>query len=496
MARLPRGFSRGELLPDAVTLPFWLAASLVALAGIAIVDRLLTPSVRWFLRRRVERVLDEVHTRLQIRIQPFKLSRRQTLIERLIHDPEIAAVAESFAGEHRLPRRQVADRVERYAREIVPAFNAYVYFRVGYWLSRRIARALYRVRLGAIDDRALAAVPPDSTVVFAMNHRSNMDYILVSYLVAERTALSYAVGEWARIWPLESLLRSMGAYFVRRRSRDALYRRVLRRYVEIATRQGVTQALFPEGGLSRDGLLQPPKLGLLDYMMSRFDPHGPRDIVVVPVGINYDRVLEDRTLLLDLEPVARRRHALGGTLAFLWRNLRLRARGRWHRFGYACVGFGRPVSMRAWLAERDLDFRRLERGERFTRLAELAGELMTEVGRAIPALPVALVATVLLRRPQLALSPLEIKVEVHRLMQQIEAAGGRVYVPRENREYALEVGLRMLKLRRLVEETAEGLLRPRREDDRLLRYYANSVAHLEAGRGEGSGQPAAGRQSR
>ncbi len=103
---------------------------------------------------------------------------------------------------------------------------------------------------------------------------------------------------------------------------------------------------------------------------------------------------------------------------------------------------------------------------------------MAEVGRAVPALPVALVATVLLRRPEQALSELEIKAAVLRLMHEVEAAGGRVYVPRENREYAMQVGLRMLKLRRLVEETADGLLRPRREETALLRYYANSVSHL------------------
>ena len=39
-------------MPDAVTLPFWLAAVLTGLAAVAVVDRLLTPSVRWLLRRR------------------------------------------------------------------------------------------------------------------------------------------------------------------------------------------------------------------------------------------------------------------------------------------------------------------------------------------------------------------------------------------------------------------------------------------------------------
>ncbi len=111
-----------------------------------------------------------------------------------------------------------------------------------------------------------------ATVVFVMNHRSNMDYVLAAYLVADQAALSYAVGEWARIWPLQQLIRSMGAYFVRRNSRDELYRRVLERYIGMATEAGVTQALYPEGGLTRDGRLRAPKLGALDYMVRGLRP--------------------------------------------------------------------------------------------------------------------------------------------------------------------------------------------------------------------------------
>ena len=96
------------------------------------------------------------------------------------------------------------------------------------------------------------------------------------------------------------MIRATGAYFVRRGSGNPLYRRVLERYIHMATAAGVTQAVYPEGGLSRDGHLRPPKLGILDYMLRGFDPRGERDLVFIPVGINYDRVLEDRTLLLDL----------------------------------------------------------------------------------------------------------------------------------------------------------------------------------------------------
>src|ERR671917_2480835 len=98
----------------------------------------------------------------------------------------------------------------------------------------------------------------------------------------------------------------MGAFFVRRGSGDDLYRRVLERFVQMALEGGLTQVFYPEGGLSRDGKLREPKLGLLDYMLRSFDPHGVRDIVFIPVGINYDRTLEDRTLLRDLDPQAPR----------------------------------------------------------------------------------------------------------------------------------------------------------------------------------------------
>jgi glycerol-3-phosphate O-acyltransferase len=379
-----------------------------------------------------------------------------------------------------IPRQAAAAKVRRYAEEIVPAFNAYVYFRLGYALARNIARSLYRVRLGYSDEEGLAAIDPKSTVVFLINHRSNMDYILVAYLASEKAALSFAAGEWARVWPLQTLVKSMGAYFVRRNSRDSLYRKVLERYVAMATAAGVTQAVFPEGGLSRDGRLRPPKLGILDYMLRGFDPEGSRDIAFIPVGINYDRVFEDRTFLLELDPSAERPKSSGALrtlVKFTGKNLWLRAHSEWHRFGYACVNFGSPVSAREWTSRRGVDFRRLGKEDRCARVEELARDLMGEIARVIPVVPVALASTVFIRSPGGSFSELEIKAEILRLIDRVEAAGAHVYVPRSDQDYAIRVGLRTLTLRRLVEEK-EGLYRAVPEEIPLLTYYANSIAHL------------------
>lgn len=467
-------------MTQTVTLPLWLFVILLVLAALAALEWLLLPGVRWYFRRKVTRVIEEINVRLNIDLPQFKLTRRQVLIDRLFHDARVQAAAEAYCREREVPRSVALQQVDRYAREIVPAFNAYLYFRIGYWIAKRVARLLYRVRLGYADSAALAAVNPKSAVVFLINHRSNMDYVLVAFLAAERVALSYAVGEWARVWPLQTLIRAMGAYFVRRNSGDPLYRTVLQRYVQMATEAGVPQAVYPEGGLSVDGRLRAPKLGLLDYMLKTFNPDGARDLVFIPVGVNYDRVLEDRTLLLKPDAARSRRgfsHAVAVALGFGCRQLRNMVLGRWYRFGYACVNFGRPISMRDYVRQQGFDFRALDDVQRRERVAALGGVLMNAIGQITPVLPVALVATVLLRHPESPVSELDLKAAIHALMLKLERSGAHVYIPRADQDYAIAVGLRMLTLRRVV-TARDGLYAVERGQLDLLGYYANSIAHL------------------
>lgn len=466
-------------MSEPVAVPLWLFLAITAFALWSLVDRLLVPSARWLLRRRLNRLIDTVNRRLAVEIRPFQLTKRQVLIDRLVYDPQVVEAANEHARANHLPRDVAMAEVRRYAREIVPAFNAYVYFRIGYALARALAQLLYRVRLGFADAETQAGVAPGTTVVFVMNHRSNMDYVLVAFLAAERTTLSYAVGEWARIWPLQQLIRSMGAYFVRRNSNNPVYRRVLERYVHMATEAGVAQAMYPEGGLSRDGRLREPRLGLYDYMLKSFDPAGAHDIVFVPVALNYDRVLEDRTLLRALDREAPRRGVWFAThtaarfwLGQLW----LMLTGRWYRFGYACVNFGRLVSARDWLAANGGDLRSLDKERRFEIVARLAADVMKQVAALVPVLPVSLIATVLIEA-EAPIDEFDLKLRAGKLMAEFEACGARLYVPRGDRDYAIHVGLRMLALRHLVEER-DGMFAAVPAERLLLAYYANSVAHL------------------
>ncbi len=472
-------------MAETVAVPLWAFVLGVLVIVWTMVARLLVPGVRWVMRRRLRRVVGELNTRLQFQISAFKLTRRQALIDRLVSDAKVLAAVDAEALGTGQPKDALLARVERIAREIVPAFNAYAYFRVANFLARRITHLLYRIRLGFADDKGLAAVEPGATVVFVMNHRSNADYLIVAFMAARRTALSYAVGEWAKVWPIQTLVRSLGAYFVRRNSRDPLYRRVLARYVQMATQSGVVQAVYPEGGLSRDGRLRPMKLGLISYMASAFDPLGPRDLVFVPVGINYDRVIEDRTLLRELGPECDEPSA-GLVAETLIRavvsHLGLMLRRRWYRLGYAVVNFGSPISMRAYCKKRGLDFRDMAKPTRMEQVALLGDRIQNAIASTIPAVPVAVVSTVFVANPDRTLSMLEVKSMAQSLIVRLESSGAYVHVARSDRDYAVTVGLRMLVLRHFV-TVERGLYRACPSELEILRYYANSIGHFLEGDG-------------
>src|SRR3954466_11248047 len=134
-----------------LAVPVWLALPAALLAAWAAYDKLIVPCARWLLARPANQVIDELSTRLRIGIRPFQRTRRQALIHRLLTDPKVQEAAEQFSREHRQPLPRVFKFVETYAREIVPAFNACLYFRTGYWIGRSVARLLYRVRIGYVD---------------------------------------------------------------------------------------------------------------------------------------------------------------------------------------------------------------------------------------------------------------------------------------------------------------------------------------------------------
>ena len=465
-----------------ITLPTWFAVLAVVLATLAVVNHFLLPALRWMVRRSVNKAIVDVNRRFDLKLPLFQLTKRQVLIDRLVYDPEVLETVARIANERGVTRDGVMAEVVAFAREIVPSFNPYIYFNLGYRIARRFLRSFYHVRVGWVHDAAREDVPAEASVVFFINHRSNLDYLLVTYLASRRAALSYGAGEWARVWPFRAILRLAGAYILRRNLDDPVYRVVLRRYVQMATAAGVPHAIFSEGALSRNGKVNPPKLGLLSYVCRGFDPAGNSDIFFIPVGTNFDRVVEQRTLIANVDTDYRGRGAgfvLGSTLVFACRQLWLKLTRRLQGFGVAAANFGEPLSLRDWSKRNEVSLASLEQEQLFQAVEALGNELHNRIVDTIPVLAVPLLAMVLLMTDE-PMTRNQLQQKALKKLADLRGKGAHPGIQEGDEDNAIAEGIDLMQRLKLITINGHDKVEPNAGERNLLQYHANSMIQLSA----------------
>ena len=194
-------------------------------------------------------------------------------------------------------------RVDGYIDEIVPFFNILTYYKIGLVVSRVLLNFFYKVSAEHAASPSTVALPRDAIVIYLMNHRSNADYVLVGYVLSGRVAISYAVGEWAR-----DVSARVHLQVVRRVLHPAEVSREAVSHGARAVRAAHHPKRRDAGDLPRGRSQsrrqarqsQDRSARLRARRRARPGVCGSR-LYIVPVAMNYDRVLEDRSLLRELD---------------------------------------------------------------------------------------------------------------------------------------------------------------------------------------------------
>ncbi len=486
---------------------------------------LLYESVRAFIKEKIMRHFSRSAIRYinenRIKLDRFKFMNKFIIKKELMNNIDIHEAMIEHARERGISMEDAENLVEDYIEEIVPFFNLLSYYKIGWWVANSFLNFLYEVVIDHENAEKLKKIPEHHAVVFVMNHRSNVDYVLVAYMLAKNISISYAVGEWARVWPLEYIFKSFGAYFLRRRYREKLYHTVLEKYIQLISLQGVTQGIFIEGGLTRDGKFRDTKIGVIDYIMKiKNNPEFRGDVIFVPVGINYDWVLEDRTLIDEWQK-GKEKSGFGDNIASLFRviiktpylfianTLRLLT-GRIKQHGYASVSFGEPVSVSEFIHKNGKNFFNLERKERLAVVKKFADTLLDNIGAVIPVTPVCLVSYALDKRKGEEVVRIDLVRDVARLKARLKRNGRRIVIgkafistaegfrrlraEKNDRQKELvsfeeefldineakkmvDVALDIMKRRRMV-SIKSGRIILNESKRPFVQYYANSLVHL------------------
>ena len=199
-----------------------------------------------------------------------------------------------------------------------------------------------------------------------------------------------------------------------------------------------------------------------------------RDIVFVPIGINYDHVLEDSTLIAMADESYSKgtwRHTRD-VLRFIGSNLFASAEAKLSRYGYASVNFGVPLSARDYCERTGQEFRRLEKEFRFQHVEKLAEQLLEAIRHVMPILPVPLVATVLEEHETLSAG--EVVEKVNESIERLIDSGSAMKLDDKPKESTIRLALGLLTERDIL-RVEDNRFRINEDSKNLVQYYANSI---------------------
>jgi 1-acyl-sn-glycerol-3-phosphate acyltransferase len=351
-------------------------------------------------------------------------------------------VVRYLRGGHGASQEQARARVQGYLDELhttqrYPLYKA---------LKTPVYPILRKIRRFAEHVEVARQATAHCRVIYASNHKSHTDYLVEPVVLDDNGVRPPIIAAGINMfgWPLNFLHKHVtGAIPIRRNTKDPAYLVTLKAYVaELLHRHDML--FYPEGGRSYSGELKPAKTGLIHSAMQA----EVEDLVIVPVAIAYDTVLEDR--VLARMGVKKRQRTFGAELAGLMR----------YAVGYssrAFVTFGEPIRVADYNHEVRRD------------VLDLAHRTRETIGRLYKVTPTALVAAAM--RPSIDRKDLQLRIDD--MVGALRAYGANLSV--DSGRQAVDQGGRPLERRGVI--AIEGD-RFRVRNRALLRYYSRTIEHL------------------
>lgn len=359
-----------------------------------------------FITRRAWRTLDQAERRL--RGNRYKIPR--FVPEAILSRGEFAKTLNDYAERAGVDPGEARQGAERYLEEIAATHSPYVID-----LIANAIHTLYRQGYGEIrysDDevKKVAALGQENPIVFLPSHRSNLDRLSLQFMLWENDLPPNhtAGGINLNFFPVGPLIRRTGVFFIRRSFRDnELYKIVLRAYIDFLIEKRFPIEWYMEGGRSRSGKLNPPRFGLLHYVVDSLRRAKSEDIQLIPVSITYDQIQDVPDYAREAQGRAKQEESIGWLVRAI-RSLR-------RRYGDIYIRFGAPVSVASVIEDIGED------DQPSTGLQKLAFEVMYRIGRVTPVTSVAVVSIALLAARGKAKTADELAEECARLVDFIRA---------------------------------------------------------------------------
>ena len=350
-------------------------------------DAALTTGLSEFVARQAALALERAERRL--RGARYKVPRlvHEDILARPVFRGGIARLARELGR----PEDAVARDASRYLREIAATHSTYVIDLVAHLIrfmyTQGYGEALHYDRAQLEQIYSLAQRYP---VVFLPSHKSNLDHLVLQYALHENgpPPNHTAGGINMNFFPMGALMRRSGVFFIRRTFKDnAVYKFVLRQYIDYLIEKRFPLEWYIEGGRSRSGKLLPPRFGMLAYVVDAYRRGKSDDVVLIPVSIAYDQIQDVGDYVAEQRGAKKQRESFGWFLGVV-RKLR-------RRYGNIHIRLGEPLSLAKTIGPPDPGAEP-HADEDNLALQKLAFEVSVRINRVTPITPTSLVTLALL----------------------------------------------------------------------------------------------------
>jgi len=232
------------------------------------------------------------------------LKTREELKENILTAERLRRFMNRYSKSRKIPLQQVHKEADGYLEEIAADYST-GFIKLASMVLRKLFGLMFEeVSVNTESIARIKSMSIKGPLVFLPCHKSHIDYLILSYLLYNNNmpCPHIAAGKNLAFWPMGSFFRAGGAFFLRRSFRGAmLYSKVFKEYFHKLLEEGFNIEFFIEGTRSRTGKMLMPKLGLLSLLLDAYQDGACEDLIIVPVFIGYDQVLEEGAYLEEIE---------------------------------------------------------------------------------------------------------------------------------------------------------------------------------------------------
>lgn len=312
---------------------------------------------------------------------------REELKESILTTERFQRFMETYAENRDIPIQQVRRKADGYIEEIAANYRP-AFIKVASVLVGWIIRAMFDGFTTNHDVlNRVKSMSLKGPLVLIPSHKSHIDYLILDYVLYHNNlpVPHIAAGKNLSFWPMGPIFRSGGAFFLRRSFGGAvLYSKVFAEYIHKLLEEGYNIEQFIEGGRSRTGKLLMPKLGLLSILLNAFKNGACKDMLIVPIYVGYDRIIEEKSYL----------HELGGGQKEQENILQvIRARKFLKkRYGKIYIQFHEPISVNQLMSQNNRQLADMTSKERNAFIRNLGYQIINAINRVTVVTPHGLVA--------------------------------------------------------------------------------------------------------